>query len=34
VWAGAFDKETGDRIELGGPGQTLKLVGPLVVVGK
>ncbi len=31
AWAGAYDKETGERIELGGPGQTLRLVGPLVV---
>jgi len=34
VWAGAFDKETGERIELGGPGKTLRLVGPLAVTGK
>jgi hypothetical protein len=26
VWAGVFDKETGDRVELGGSGQTLRLV--------
>ena len=32
VWAGAFDKETGERIELGGPGKTLRLVGPLRVI--
>lgn len=31
AWAGAYDKATGDRIELGGPGQTLRLVGPLYV---
>ena len=31
VWAGAFDKETGERIELGGPGKTLRLVSTLVV---
>jgi hypothetical protein len=31
VWAGAFDKTTGERLELGGPGRTLALVGPLVV---
>ena len=31
VWAGAFDKETGERIELGGPGKTLRLVSALVV---
>lgn len=31
AWAGAYDKATGDRIELGGPGQTLRLVGPLRV---
>ena len=31
VWAGAYDKESGARIELGGPGATLKLVGSLVV---
>jgi len=32
VWVGAFDKESGERIELGGPGATLKLVGSLRVV--
>ncbi|MGC8782109.1 MAG: hypothetical protein ACP5UQ_14705, partial [Anaerolineae bacterium] len=32
AWAGAYDKATGDRIELGGPGQTLRLVGPLYVI--
>ncbi len=32
AWAGAYDKATGDRIELGGPGQTLQLVGPLRVI--
>ncbi len=32
AWAGAYDKATGDRIELGGPGQTLRLIGPLRVV--
>ena len=32
AWAGAYDKATGDRIELGGPGQTLRLVGPLRVI--
>jgi len=32
AWAGAYDKGTGDRIELGGPGQTLRLVGPLSVI--
>jgi hypothetical protein len=31
VWAGAFDRDTGERIELGGPGRTLALVGPLTV---
>ena len=31
VWVGAFDKETGDRIEMGGPGKTMRLVSPLVV---
>lgn len=34
AWAGVYDVETGQRIELGGPGQTLKLVGPLEVVKK
>ncbi len=34
AWAGAYDKETGERIELGGRGQTLRLVGPLVVNGR
>lgn len=32
AWAGAYDKATGDRIELGGPAQTLRLVGPLRVI--
>ncbi|MEJ5199061.1 MAG: DUF2079 domain-containing protein, partial [Anaerolineae bacterium] len=32
AWAGAYDKATGDRIELGGPGETLRLVGPLRVI--
>jgi hypothetical protein len=32
VWAGTFDRETGERVELGGPGRTLALVGPLTVV--
>jgi uncharacterized membrane protein len=31
VWAGVSDKETGERLELGGPGQTLVPVGPLTV---
>jgi hypothetical protein len=31
VWAGAYDKETGQRVELGGPGQTLVHVGDLTV---
>jgi hypothetical protein len=31
AWAGAFNRETGERVELGGPGKTLVLVGPLVV---
>jgi hypothetical protein len=31
VWAGAYDKETGRRVELGGPGQTLVHVGDLTV---
>ncbi len=31
VWAGAFDRETGERVELGGPGRTLMLVGSLTV---
>ena len=31
VWVGAFDKETGDRIELGGPGKTMRLVTTLTV---
>lgn len=31
AWAGAFDRDTGQRIELGGPGKTLALIGPLVV---
>ncbi len=33
VWVGAYDKESGARIELGGPGATLKLIGALVVNG-
>ncbi len=32
AWAGAYDKATGDRIELGGSGQTLRLIGPLRVI--
>ncbi len=32
AWAGAYDKATGGRIELGGPGQTLRLVGSLRVI--
>ncbi|MCB0252342.1 MAG: DUF2079 domain-containing protein [Anaerolineae bacterium] len=31
VWAGAYDKETGERIELGGPGETLVHVGDLEI---
>lgn len=31
VWAGAYDRETLQRIDLGGPGQTLVLVGELAV---
>ena len=31
VWAGVFDKETGDRVELGGVGKTMRLVTSLVV---
>jgi hypothetical protein len=31
VWAGVFDKETGDRVELGGQGQTLRLVTTVTV---
>jgi uncharacterized membrane protein len=31
AWAGVSDKETGQRLELGGQGQTLALVGPLTV---
>jgi uncharacterized membrane protein len=31
VWAGAYDVETGARVELGGTGKTMRLVGPLVV---
>jgi uncharacterized membrane protein len=31
AWAGVFDKETGQRLEVGGPGQTLALVGPVTV---
>jgi hypothetical protein len=31
AWAGAFDRETGERLELGGPGKTLALVGPVTV---
>jgi hypothetical protein len=31
AWAGAFDRETGERLELGGPGRTLALVGPVTV---
>jgi uncharacterized membrane protein len=31
AWAGAYDKATGQRIELGGPGKTLRLVGALAV---
>ena len=31
VWAGIYDKETGQRVELGGPGETLVHVGELVV---
>jgi uncharacterized membrane protein len=31
AWAGAFDKETGERLELGGPGRTLARVGPVTV---
>ncbi len=31
VWAGVYDKETGQRVELGGPGQTLVHVDDLVV---
>jgi uncharacterized membrane protein len=32
AWAGAYDKESGERIELDGPGRTLRLVGPLRVI--
>jgi hypothetical protein len=32
AWAGVFDKETGERIQLGGEGHTLALIGPLTVV--
>jgi len=32
AWAGAYDKASGGRIELGGPGKTLRLVGPLRVI--
>lgn len=31
VWAGAYDRETGQRVELGGPGQTMVLVSELEV---
>lgn len=31
VWAGVYDKETGQRIELAGPGETLVHVGNLTV---
>jgi uncharacterized membrane protein len=31
AWAGAFDVATGERLELGGPGRTLALVGPVTV---
>lgn len=31
VWAGVYDKETGQRVELAGPGQTLVHVGDLTV---
>jgi uncharacterized membrane protein len=31
VWAGVYDRETGERIELAGPGQTLLKVGEVVV---
>lgn len=31
VWAGVYDKETGQRIELAGPGQTLVHIGELEV---
>lgn len=34
VWAGAFDRETGERVALGRPGRTLALVGPLRVAGE
>lgn len=34
VWVGAYDKESGERIELGGPGATLKLIGSLRVNGR
>ena len=34
AWAGAYDKTTGDRIELGGSGKTLRLVGALAVNGR
>jgi uncharacterized membrane protein len=31
AWAGAFNRTTGERVQLGGPGRSLALVGPLVV---
>ena len=31
VWAGAYDTESGERIQLGGTGKTMRLVSPLVV---
>jgi len=34
VWVGAYDKESGARIELGGPGATLQLVSSLQVGGE
>lgn len=31
VWAGAYETESGSRVELGGTGKTMRLVSPLVV---
>jgi uncharacterized membrane protein len=31
AWVGAYGKDSGERVELGGPGQTLALVGPVTV---
>nr|MBA3532069.1 hypothetical protein [Ardenticatenales bacterium] len=34
VWVGAYERETGSRVELGGPGQSLVRVGMLEVVAQ